>query len=298
MASSVEQLKKLVFKLVSDFASETGVEEEYIETEFETAWKKYQSDLSALFKEKKSKSPRKKDPNAPKRPMSAYMLFANANRDKVKNEKPELKFTEIASELGKRWKEVSEKDKKKYTDLAEKEKLRYKTEMESFEPTSDEGVKTKKTKKESKKETKKEAKKESKKESKKEEPKKEVKKKASVPKPKSASPAVKSKTPYQNFCEQMQDAVAAENPELTKKEVKAELSKMWKQLPKNKQAEFKTTEPKATSVPKTKKKILEKKVEEEPESEEEPEEEEPEEEEPENEESEEEEPEEEELDDE
>jgi hypothetical protein len=34
----------------------------------------------------------KKDPNAPKRGLSAYMFFSQANRNKVKEENPEASF--------------------------------------------------------------------------------------------------------------------------------------------------------------------------------------------------------------
>jgi hypothetical protein len=35
---------------------------------------------------------KKKDPNAPKRGLSAYMFFANDNRDKVREENPGISF--------------------------------------------------------------------------------------------------------------------------------------------------------------------------------------------------------------
>ncbi len=39
----------------------------------------------------------KKDPNKPKRNMSAFFLYSNANRDRVKAENPESKFGDIVS---------------------------------------------------------------------------------------------------------------------------------------------------------------------------------------------------------
>ena len=44
-----------------------------------------------------------KDPNAPKKPLSAYFLFSQEERLKVKNENPDFSITEVAKELGKRW---------------------------------------------------------------------------------------------------------------------------------------------------------------------------------------------------
>jgi structure-specific recognition protein 1 len=47
--------------------------------------------------ESPKKKKAKKDPNAPKRAMSAYMFFMNQNRDRIKKENPEAAFTDIVS---------------------------------------------------------------------------------------------------------------------------------------------------------------------------------------------------------
>jgi len=44
-----------------------------------------------------------KDPNAPKKPLSAYFLYSQEERLKVKEEYPEHSITEVAKELGRRW---------------------------------------------------------------------------------------------------------------------------------------------------------------------------------------------------
>ena len=46
---------------------------------------------------KKKKKKKKKDPNAPKRGMSAFFLYSNANRSRVKEENPEAKFGDLVS---------------------------------------------------------------------------------------------------------------------------------------------------------------------------------------------------------
>ena len=43
--------------------------------------------------------------------MSAYILFSNDHRAQVKEEKPDMKFGEIARELADRWKNATPKDK-------------------------------------------------------------------------------------------------------------------------------------------------------------------------------------------
>jgi hypothetical protein len=77
---------------------------------------------------------KKKDPNAPKKALSAYMFFCADNREKVKADNPEFKVTEVTSELGKLWGALSEGDKKQYYDKAEKDKERYKKDMAGYKP--------------------------------------------------------------------------------------------------------------------------------------------------------------------
>ena len=51
--------------------------------------------LGSPLSKKNSKG--KKDPNAPKRPMTAFMLFSNATRAKMKEENPGISFGEVVS---------------------------------------------------------------------------------------------------------------------------------------------------------------------------------------------------------
>ena len=53
----------------------------------------------------------KKDPNAPKRPQSAYFLWLNANRALIKEENPGISITEISKKAGKMWGEMTAADK-------------------------------------------------------------------------------------------------------------------------------------------------------------------------------------------
>jgi len=76
---------------------------------------------------------RKKDPNAPKRGLSAYMFFANDSRDKVREENPGIKFGEVGKMLGERWKELTDKEKKPYEDKAKADKERYETEKAAYQ---------------------------------------------------------------------------------------------------------------------------------------------------------------------
>jgi hypothetical protein len=59
-------------------------------------------------------SKRKRDPDAPKRPMSAYLSYANKLRGKVKGENPDCSNGEISKILSKMWKGMSDDDRKGY----------------------------------------------------------------------------------------------------------------------------------------------------------------------------------------
>jgi hypothetical protein len=52
-----------------------------------------------------------KDPNAPKRNLSSYMLYTQAVRPKVVAEHPDMKAIEIAKFVGEMWNKLSEKEK-------------------------------------------------------------------------------------------------------------------------------------------------------------------------------------------
>jgi structure-specific recognition protein 1 len=83
----------------------------------------------------KAKKKAKKDPNAPKRAMTAYFFFMNESRDRIKKENPEASFSEIAKIAGTEWRSMSNKDKAKYEAMATKDKSRYSKEMTEYKPT-------------------------------------------------------------------------------------------------------------------------------------------------------------------
>lgn len=73
---------------------------------------------------------RKKDPNAPKRALSAFFFYCNEERPNVKAAHPEWGIGDISKTLGKKWAEIS--DKSKYESMAEKDKVRYAKELERY----------------------------------------------------------------------------------------------------------------------------------------------------------------------
>jgi len=81
-------------------------------------------------KGKKKKT--KKDPNAPKRNMSAYFLFSNAMRNTIKAQNPDASFGELAKLISQNYKSLPEKERKKWEKKAEQDKARYSKEMEEY----------------------------------------------------------------------------------------------------------------------------------------------------------------------
>jgi hypothetical protein len=62
-------------------------------------------------KEKVKRVVKPKDPNAPKRPPSAYLIFQNAMREEMKAAHPEFSYKEILNEISERWKKISPEEK-------------------------------------------------------------------------------------------------------------------------------------------------------------------------------------------
>ncbi|OIW35009.1 hypothetical protein CONLIGDRAFT_675952 [Coniochaeta ligniaria NRRL 30616] len=74
----------------------------------------------------------KKDPNAPKRGLSAYMFFANEQRDNVREENPGVTFGQVGKILGERWKALSDKQRTPYEAKAAADKKRYEDEKQAY----------------------------------------------------------------------------------------------------------------------------------------------------------------------
>eukprot|EP00586_Coscinodiscus_wailesii_P001229 CAMPEP_0172483828 /NCGR_PEP_ID=MMETSP1066-20121228/11009_1 /TAXON_ID=671091 /ORGANISM="Coscinodiscus wailesii, Strain CCMP2513" /LENGTH=422 /DNA_ID=CAMNT_0013247959 /DNA_START=24 /DNA_END=1292 /DNA_ORIENTATION=- len=68
----------------------------------------------------------KKDPDAPKRPMSAFLAYAKANRSQGKAENPHLSNTELTKHLAEKWKLVSAEERSIYVEKEEEERGTYK----------------------------------------------------------------------------------------------------------------------------------------------------------------------------
>jgi len=82
---------------------------------------------------KKKAKRAKKDPNAPKGPMNAYMLFANSVRAQVREENPDLSMTEVSKEISQKYKSLDEDEMAKWKGKAGEAKEDYKKKLAVYE---------------------------------------------------------------------------------------------------------------------------------------------------------------------
>ena len=69
-------------------------------------------------------------PGQPKKNQTAYFLWMNENREKIKKDNPGLSMTEMTKKAGEIWRDM--KDKSKWSVKAEEDKKRYEKEMEKW----------------------------------------------------------------------------------------------------------------------------------------------------------------------
>lgn len=95
----------------------------------------YQGNLLVEYKfqrhiAKNKKNP--KDPHAPKRARGSYVIFTCDYRPKIMTENPGIKFTDLGTILGEKWRNLSEEERKRYDDLAQEDKVRFAAEMDAY----------------------------------------------------------------------------------------------------------------------------------------------------------------------
>ncbi|CAJ1456089.1 unnamed protein product [Effrenium voratum] len=82
---------------------------------------------------KKRGAKKQRDPNMPKRPLSAYILFMMENRSKfVKSLPADAKATEVMKEAGKRWRALTAATKQKYDREAANLKKEYVKRLDAY----------------------------------------------------------------------------------------------------------------------------------------------------------------------
>lgn len=74
----------------------------------------------------------KKDPNAPKKALSAFMIFSTDKRAQVLADNPGIAFTDVAKKIGELWKQATADDKAPYEERARQDKERYKNALAEY----------------------------------------------------------------------------------------------------------------------------------------------------------------------
>eukprot|EP00636_Phaeomonas_parva_P006006 CAMPEP_0118863380 /NCGR_PEP_ID=MMETSP1163-20130328/8271_1 /TAXON_ID=124430 /ORGANISM="Phaeomonas parva, Strain CCMP2877" /LENGTH=781 /DNA_ID=CAMNT_0006797381 /DNA_START=105 /DNA_END=2450 /DNA_ORIENTATION=+ len=82
---------------------------------------------------KKKRAKAKKDPDAPKKNLTAFFHFQAAKREQVKADNPEMKIADIGREMGRLWGAMTDAEKAPFQAKAEEDKARYKREMEEYD---------------------------------------------------------------------------------------------------------------------------------------------------------------------
>ena len=78
-----------------------------------------------------------KDPNAPKRPMSAFLSYSNSKRSAVKKLNPHMTNAEVSRILAKMWKTATDDDKSEFVQNEFKARQRYRLAMVDWKAGAD-----------------------------------------------------------------------------------------------------------------------------------------------------------------
>lgn len=81
------------------------------------------------------KSKPMRDPNAPKRNLSAYLLYQNAMRETFKSHNPNMTFGQLSKYTSAMYAELTPQEKEAWSNRAESDKSRFLLEMASYVPT-------------------------------------------------------------------------------------------------------------------------------------------------------------------
>ena len=169
--------------------------------------------IKEIVKVVRNKISKPKDTEAPKKPKSAYLIFCQENREKIKEKHPNILPKEILTILGSEWKKIRDDPaSKKYMNKAIEEKKRYDSDMSEYTPSEEYNKVLEDYKENPQNFEKKTKNKKNKKE----------KKVVDPNKPK------KPQTIFFKFSKEMRDKVKQENPDFKSDEIAKELGRMWK----------------------------------------------------------------------
>lgn len=119
---------------ITEVAKELGKRWATLQPDIKNSYEQRYQDARRVYESEMNnyKPKKKKDPNAPKQPLSAYFIFSTEERLKVKEENPGFSICEVAKELGRRWAEMDPTVKQRYQARAEEERQKYDNDMANY----------------------------------------------------------------------------------------------------------------------------------------------------------------------
>jgi transposase-like protein len=119
---------------ITEVAKELGKRWATLQPDIKNSYEQRYQDARRVYESEMNnyKPKKKKDPNAPKQPLSAYFIFSTEERLKVKEENPGYSICEVAKELGRRWAEMDPQVKQRYQARAEEERQKYDNDMANY----------------------------------------------------------------------------------------------------------------------------------------------------------------------
>jgi len=105
-----------------------------------TGKRKRKADATEEGEGPKRRKRKPKDPNAPKRPASSYILFQNEVRKELKALHPSMSNHELLNMIAKQWQEMSEEDKAVYHQAMTTAKERYSQDKKAYDNRTPEEI--------------------------------------------------------------------------------------------------------------------------------------------------------------
>jgi len=89
---------------------------------------------------KRKRNTKPKDPNAPKRPASSYILFQNEVRKELKEQHPNLSNSDLLGMISEQWKHMSDEQKETYNQAMKTAKTQYSEEKKAYDNRTPEEI--------------------------------------------------------------------------------------------------------------------------------------------------------------
>ncbi|XP_066501818.1 high mobility group protein B3b [Hoplias malabaricus] len=96
---------------------------------------RYDQEMMNYNPGKRGRTKLKKDPNAPRRPPSGFLLFCAEHRPSIKAQNPSYGIGDVAKKLGAMWNNMSDSEKQPFLSQANKLKDKYQKDMAYYRKT-------------------------------------------------------------------------------------------------------------------------------------------------------------------